>query len=195
MTSRDSSGSTIDEVRAALNDLLNDDAAMVRIKKAADWRIWGLGAAAEYREGKDLIDQAVADILDGDRVWKKEKVDFCGYFLGVIRSIASHWKEQFAQEVVPFSALITVDADGNETSFGNTVPAPGPDPSRIVEAKQLVERIDELFVDDSLITGILGCLKAEMNGPETQAALNISQTDYETAMKRLRRKVRALVAD
>ena len=53
------------------------------------------------------------------------------------------------------------------------------------------QALAKLFADDDDVTLVLEALAQEMTGPEIQDDLGISKTEYETIMKRMRRKARA----
>ena len=65
-----------------------------------------------------------------------------------------------------------------------------PDAERIVEAKQRLQQIENAVAGDRIVNDILGGMRAEMLPGEIREALGLSQTEYETAMKRFRRHVR-----
>jgi hypothetical protein len=66
--------------------------------------------------------------------------------------------------------------------------APGSD--RILLAKEEVERIEKAIADDKVVVGVLDGLRAEMSPSEIRKDLRLTVTEFETAMKRLRRRVR-----
>jgi hypothetical protein len=52
-----------------------------------------------------------------------------------------------------------------------------------------MDQVAEKFADDDVVQLVIEGLATEMKGPEIQAALGISQREFETAMTRLRRSV------
>src|SRR4029079_12867863 len=159
---------------------------------SAEWRILSIGKAAEDRTADDLIHEAIVRTLSEDRSWRKSAVDFYGHLRSVIRSIASHWAEQYDPNIVPASSLAQEDDEGNEYNPAEAPPIQGYRQRDEVEDRDLVERIETAFHDDSLVTRLIECIKSGMTGPETQDALNISRTEYETGRKRMKRKARLL---
>ena len=66
-----------------------------RLEKYARYRIRGLGRKATGRDHEDLLGEAVQDTLDLEkRKWNK-RVSFAQHLMGAMRSISSHWREQF----------------------------------------------------------------------------------------------------
>jgi hypothetical protein len=90
---------TTAEVMAAIESLSAEE--FRRLKKAAGYRIRGLGRAAQHRDYEDLLGEALASTLKGaeggaeGRKWAKDRVRFVKYLLEAMRSIANHWKESW----------------------------------------------------------------------------------------------------
>jgi hypothetical protein len=185
------SAASLEEVRAALDELLQDVPKLARLRKTAEWRLRAIGSAAEERTADDLIHDAIESTLAKERTWKKSAVDFYGHLLSVVKSISSHWAEQ--HRTVPLSSFDRVD--DNDAVYNELL-----DSARVegyrqrdeVEDRDLVQKIERTFQDDSLVMQLMRCIKSGLNGPETQADLGISKTEYETGMKRMRRKAKQL---
>lgn len=184
---------TPDEVRAALDRL--GEADLVRLEKSARYRIRGLGLKAGGRDHDDLLGEAVVDTLDPTkRRWNKD-VSFVRHLIGAMRSISSHWREQFdPDEPLLESQLVHTTEEGELLSPIDLVGSGAPGAERILEAKEEVERIEKAVADDRVVHDILGGLSAEMSRDEIREALALSVTKYETAMKRFRRHVRPTAA-
>jgi hypothetical protein len=67
-------------------------------------------------------------------------------------------------------------------------------PETVLAVRQEIEAIERLFVDDPVAARVLACVQRGLSGPETQAAIGASRTEYETVMRRIRRRVRALAS-
>ena len=160
---------TPDEVRAALDAL--GEADLVRLEKFARYRIRGLGRKAEGRDHDDLLGEAIRDTLDPEkRRWNKD-VSFVRHLVGAMRSISSHWREQFDENEPLLESELLQTTD-------------------ILAAKEELERIEKAVADDTVVSDILGGLRAEMLAGEIREVLGLSVIEYETAMKRFRRRVR-----
>lgn len=181
---------TSDEVLAALDAL--GEADLVRIEKYARYRIRGLGRTAGGRDHDDLFGEAVRDTLDPTkRRWNKD-VSFVRHLIGAVRSISSHWREQFDRdEPLLESELVHTTEEGELLSPLDLVGSGAPGAERVLEAKEEVERIEKAVADDEVVSDILDGMRAEMSPSEIREALALSPTEYDTAMKRFRRRVRA----
>lgn len=146
---------------------------------------------AGRRDHEDLLGEAVADTLDpAKRRWNKE-VSFVRHLIGAMRSISSHWREQFdPNEPRLESEVVRVREDGEPLTPLDLVGSEAPAADRILEAKQQLEAIENAVGEDKIVYDILGGLRGEMSPSEIREALGLSVTDYETAMKRFRRHVR-----
>ncbi len=182
-----------DEVAAAVKALTGKE--LWRLKQYALWRIRGLGRASLGRNEEDLLQQAVTDTLTPDkRRWNKNAVDFFRHLIGAMRSISSHWRVQFdSDEAFSESEVISVSPDGKESNPLLQATLPTLDGRRVVAAKDEVEHIEQLVADHPLASLIIDGMRDRMSGPEIQEALGVSQKEYETAMRWLRRTVRANV--
>ena len=180
---------TPDEIRAALDGL--GEADLVRLEKFARYRIRGLGRKAGGRDHDDLLGEAIADTLDpAKRRWNKD-VSFVRHLMGAMRSISSHWREQFDEnEPLLESELLQTTDEGEVLSPLDVVGSGAPGAERILAAKEELERIEKAVADDTVVSDILGGLRAEMLAGEIREVLGLSVIEYETAMKRFRRRVR-----
>ncbi len=165
------------EVMTAIEGLA--DAALLRLRSYARYRMRALGSRALAATFEDLLSEAITATLAGQRRWNREAVDIVGHLCGVMRSVSSHWMEE--QSTIP-----------GEDFFGLEYASPAPSAHREASARQEVERIERLFAQDHLVLMIVEAFKQGMKGPEVQAQLGITQTDYETAVKRLRRGVQRM---
>lgn len=162
-----------EEVRAAIESLT--DGELLRLERYARFRMRGLGARALGRTHEDLLKEAMAATLAGDRRWKRRKVDLFTHLIGVMRSYSSHWSER--ERPVRYVA---------ESELG---PAPdvGPTPDRVLEARQQIRRIEGFFADDAVVLRLIDGMRDGLTGPEIQVTAGLSKRDYESALKRMRR--------
>jgi hypothetical protein len=143
------------------------------------------------RDHEDLLGEAVADTLDPTkRRWNKD-VSFVRHLIGAMRSISSHWREQFDPDEPRLeSELVRVGEEGDLLSPLDLVGSEAPAADRILEARRQLEAIEKAVADDKTVYDILGGLRAEMSPSEIREVLGLTTTEYETAMKRFRRHVR-----
>lgn len=188
---------SLEQVEAAIESLTKDDSR--RLEQYAKWRIRGIGRSRLGRTHEDLLQEAIRSTLSGaelnapgDRRWKKVTVNFVRHLIEAMRSISSHWREQFdPNEAFSESEVIRVSPSGKVSNPVRDVPSSIPDSYRDIEAKVAIEYIERLVAGHSLASLIIDGLREGMTGPEIQGTLEISQKEYETAMKWLRRTVRA----
>ncbi|PYN89995.1 MAG: hypothetical protein DMD87_03485 [Candidatus Rokuibacteriota bacterium] len=175
-------------------------AALLRLRNYARWRVRGLGRKAAGRTETELLADAMNATLEGKRRWNKDKVDFVGHLVGAMRSISSHWRGQSksADEATLESDLLRTTEDGEVLRPFDLVPSEEPGPDEELEANESqseartrVEAIENAFADDPVISLILDGLRQGMTPGKVRAELELSQTEYETAMNRLRRRMRA----
>jgi hypothetical protein len=178
---------TLEEIHQAIEALRPVD--LLRLEKFARWRISGLGRASQGRNHEDFLNEALNATPAGSRRWNTS-LPFVWHLLGVIRSLSSHWEERFdADEALLEAEVISTTSKGEEYNPYQNAPSTGPDGERIMAAKQEVEAIERLFANDPLALEIRGGWRAQMTGLEIQEVLNITRTEYETAVRRMRRKI------
>jgi hypothetical protein len=168
------------EIMAALEAL--EPPALLRLRSYARYRVRGLGWHARGRSHEDLLSEAFTATLSGTRRWNKNAVDFVGHLCGVMRSVSSHWADNRETRALEPSAGAFVDSAEAST----------PDAERELAARQEVERIIRHFEGDPLVLAIIDGFRKGLKGPEVQANLGIDQTEFETAVRRLRRGVEKL---
>lgn len=180
---------TRDEIVAAMEALTTRE--LSRLRGFAKWRVQGMGRAAQGQNWEDILAKAVARTYEGPRGWDRNRVTFCNHLLGVMRSTSSHETKQFdSNEAMVESDLITVSAEGEEISPLSTIESTAPDPQRTLEAKEKVEEIEAIADKNPLAWLIWDGFRSGMTGPEIREALSISQRDYDTGLKWLRRNIR-----
>ena len=183
---------TVQEIREAIEALTPGE--LLRLEKYARWRIRGLGRKAAGRSHEDLLGEAMTATLAGERRWNRERVDFFGHLKGAVRSISDNWNRKTGGEDTYLEAECIGPESKVEASPLRRAPSLQSDGERRLGAHQMLLRIEALFVDDPLVLSIIAQLGEGMNGPEIQGNLGISKKNFETAMKRMRRKVRRLLS-
>ncbi|MDX6444630.1 MAG: hypothetical protein QOH71_1704 [Blastocatellia bacterium] len=186
---------TQQEIVAAVEALTPED--LLRLRGFAKWRVAGMGRAAQGQDWEDLLGKAIAATYEGaashegGRRWNKDAVRFREHLLGAMRSISSHERDHFDEkEAMLESDLIYTSAAGEQVNPLATIESPGASPHRVLEAKEKAEEIEAIANENALAWLIWDGFKGGMNGPEIRDALSVSQKDYYTAMKWLRRKIR-----
>src|SRR5918911_1754209 len=179
-----------DEINAAIDALTDQETG--RLLQYARWRVTGLGRKSRGQNHEDLLQEAVTATLDDRRRWNKESVSFFNHLIGAMRSISNHWGERFdPSEAYLASEVINISPTGEETDPMLEVVTPAPDMADETVARDEVTLIEKLVAERPLAWLIMDGLVDRMTGPEIRQALEISQTEYETELKWLRRTVRA----
>jgi DNA-directed RNA polymerase specialized sigma24 family protein len=173
-----------EEVIDTLSNLKDTD--WVRFKGLARLRATGLRNAT----ADDLVSEAVKRILDGTRNWPRD-LSAGQFFSGVIRSIASDWRDQQKKEAHinitlqhpaedDIFATDAFDGSANEGRYDLS-------PERIVVARDALLEIQKMFEhDDNALAVILG--RAEgMSPAETQKEFSMTATEYDSATRKIRR--------
>lgn len=169
------------EVEAAVQAL--SDIEGHRLKKVSDLFAGKLRALGLGIGGTDLLQEAIAKTYAGVRHWKKKKVTFVKHLIETMRSIASHAPDELKGAMVV--AASAEDALGGLD--GIAVSSSIPDPRRMTSAREQLDEIWKTFQDDVEVIFVLEAMVEDKPGPEIQRELGITDTDYETIMRRLRR--------
>lgn len=182
-------------VSSAIQFLFDNLSELHRLRDCARFLLEGIGRAAEGHDPDDLLSEAVTRTLEGTRTWNQTSVDIFGHLLGVMKSISSHWAESVSKRgasTYTESEVTRVLSDGKSVNELEQHKSSRPGPDRVLEAGQQLLLLENAFKEDREVTELIEALKAEFTGPEIRTLLGISPTEYETRMKRLRRKARTL---
>lgn len=156
-----------DEAAAALAALSPAD--RIRLEKLARNRLHDAGDA-----WRDLLQEAVRRILDRSRKWPRG-VPLIAFVAEVIRSLASEYRRQ--------ESRLTMD-DATKTLVSDN---PGPD--REAEARSEMKAIENHFGDDDEALAVIMARFEGYPPEEIQTMFNLTSTQYDTTLKRIRRKM------
>ena len=176
------------EISAAIDALTHEELEALEV--FARKRVEMLGNKRHGRDYEDLLQEAITDTLSGDRSWYKD-VDFCHYVYWAMHSISNRWIKA-KKDVVAGKRLdpATMTDDGGSWNLQTNIPSDLPSPERLAWEKEELERIEHLLQDDPAALQVFGFLRQEFKGPEIQEATGLTQSAYETIVKRMRSKVR-----
>ena len=156
------------DVRRALAALSEPD--LLRLQAIARLRCRGLPGL----DWQELLHEAVLRALDGSRPWPRD-VPLIPFLAGIMRSLRSdHWRRHRARTAL--SLAETADP-----------PSEAPDPERIAAASQALAAIDRLFADDPAALAVILGLSQGLSAGEIRRRTGLSETDYESTRKRMRR--------
>lgn len=173
---------TDSEIEEAIRALSDADAN--RLSKVGKYYAWALAGMGLGISGDDLLQEAISRTVAGCRRWKKS-ISFVRHLTKTMQSVANHAPD----ELVGLTAVTATAEDEAGCLDGIALRSPLPDAERILAVREQVEEIAKRFDDDDAVGLVLECLARGMTGPEIQADLGVSETQYETIMTRLRRGV------
>ena len=181
MTLEGGETATVRECIEALRALTARD--LQRLKYLARIRATGL----EPLEGGDLLNEAIARLLDGSRRWPRD-VSLVVFLRQTMRSIASsHWERLEKRKEVPESAFPA----NAETGDGVVDAAPdvSMEPEARTSASETLARLEGLFSGDEDAMTVLSGLANGKSPAEIQMEASMDATRYATTRRRIRRRV------
>lgn len=148
------------------------DTDLVRLKALA--RLWSRGLPGGLG-WVDILNEAIVRVLDGSRPWPRG-VPLLAFLSGVMRSIClDHWRRARRE-------VAGEDLDGLAEEA-----EPAPDPERTLAAAQALCEVTRLFAHDRQARQIIAGLAEGLGAREIQRLYGMSETDYDSARKRMRR--------
>lgn len=171
-------------------------AELKKLNEYARIAVFALGRYAGVTDGDDLLQVAIQRVLEEKRHWKPAKVDFVGFLIGSMKSIASSWKARAKRNppAIRESEFPEVD-EGTPLNPFELAADPRPDAlqelldSDLPTQEWLVQEIEALFADDPICSLILGAWSDGENGPTIMKTLELTRTQYDTAVRRIVRKI------
>ncbi len=161
---------SLDEVRRALGRLRRPD--IVRLSALA--RVWATGL--RQQDADDLLNETLDRVLSGRRPWPSH-VSLPAFLSQVMRSIASQWRREDGREPL------------KEDETGNVLEDESNCPIARYEMDDLISRMRQALADDPPALGVLDHLLADNDREEAQAELGIDATEYDTARRRMARRL------
>ncbi len=166
------------------------DAAWIRLKKYAAWRIRGVPALKrERRDARELLDSSLEATFDETRRWNKGQ-DIVKHLEDVMSSQASHWTKKTAPDTSILAADLVTGGGKSRDPMAETAAAV-PSAEREAIAKNLLERVEALFADDAEAAVVLGGLRDQLTTAEIAEILDVEEVAVETIKKRIYRRARA----
>jgi RNA polymerase sigma-70 factor (ECF subfamily) len=189
------------EVAATPEEVIQAVEALTQaeLKKLNDYAriaIIALGRYAGTSDAGDLLQEAIKRVLEEKRHWKPAKVDFLGFLIGAMKSIVSSWKTQTKRNPATIRESDFPEADEEVPPTSSDLARDvRPDPLQQLLASDqpteewLVAEIEAMFADDAVCSLILGAWRDGENGPTIMETLELSRTQYDTAVRRISRKI------
>jgi RNA polymerase sigma-70 factor (ECF subfamily) len=147
---------------------------LLRLEALARLRARGLPPSVAW---SDLLHEAIRRALDGSRPWPAG-VPLLAFLAGIMRSVRSELCRRSSHEALllrtHFPYLCGPDTDER-------------DPERIVAASRAIVGIYALFAGDEAALKVISALANGLTAREICATLGLSETEYDTTRKRMRR--------
>jgi hypothetical protein len=185
-----------DEVREAIASLT--EAESVKLKRLTEGAAYRLRRYVWGTNGDDILQVAIHRVLENKRHWKPQKVDFVGFLAGVVSSIEFDWRKQGKRGDLPVleTDLSASNADGDEMPNAIQLAVDqGLNPEQqLIESEELTQeklfqQIEVLLNEDSLASLIFSERRRGTKGPEIMKALDLTRTEYDTAVRRMDRAI------
>ncbi len=161
---------TLSEVRGALNRLRAPE--IVRLSLLAQH--WARGLRRHDQD--DMMNEAFDRVLSGRRPWPSD-VPLPAFLSGVMRSIASQWRrEDWREPLLERDEQDTPDGTEHDLTAGH-------------EFNDLLFRMRQVLADDPEASGVLNHVLDDTDRAEAQSALSLDATSYDTARRRMVRKL------
>ena len=150
------------------------DADLVRLKALA--RLWSRGLPVGLGWA-DVLNEAIVRVLDGSRPWPAG-VPLLAFLSGIMRSICDdHWRRLRREALTRPGDVADLAATAEDT----------PGPERTLAAAQALGEIDRLFAGDLQVLKIIAGLSEGLTASEICRLYEMTERDYDTARKRMRR--------
>lgn len=188
MDSKYGAPATLEQIEQAIEGL--SDVEWIRLRKMASGHLWG----TRLGDPDALINETIELLIVGKRTWNIGMA-FVPWMDSAMRSVANNLRTLKRQ---PEVALATDLVGGGDDPLEEALDILGEDGDTPLdtlltqEARALAEKdlakIEERFKDDQEVGWILLGLAEGIGAGDIQAMGEMTQTQYETARKRLRRE-------
>ena len=188
MDSKYGAPATLEQIEQAIVGL--SDIEWIRLRKMASGRLWG----TRLGDPDALINETIELLIVGKRTWNVGMA-FVPWMNSAMKSVANNLRTLKRQPEVVLAADLVGGGDNLPEEAFDIIGEAGETPLDALltqEARALAEKdlakIEERFKDDQEVGWILMGLAEGIGASDIQAMGEITQTQYETARKRLRRE-------
>jgi len=167
----------------ALAVKLVTDMDLLRLKTIARLHARGLPPDVSW---DDLLQEALTRVLVGSRR-QPDGVPVVAFLAGVMRSLKTeHWRHVLKESGGDLPLRIDqTHGDSRDVELCDPLPSP----ERLLSAQQELTAIERLFADDAMALRIIAGLGEGLSAEQIRAAMGISKTDYDSARRRMRRRL------
>ena len=152
------------------------------------------------RTPKEIPNEAIARLSNGDRSWDPTEIDLLGILLGTVKSIfgtrsaAGRKQRQLVGEEEENHLRDRVEIKAAELEGGNLAVAIPENPETIAEKRQLVQRVIECVQSDRDLLEIIEAMRrSQVTKPADLAELTkLPVKEVYKRLRRLRKRVRSL---
>jgi len=164
------------EARTAIEKLNNEE--ITKLMLIAGSFVKKCYLASKGYEARDLFQEALKRTVAGTRRWRMAKVSFIKHLDETMRSISNEWVNQGN------TLSLVQPLDGQQ-------PLPEPvstlTPEDELQGAELLDIIEDLFGDTPTVVQVIRLRVREYSKTEVMHELGMSDTQYETIAKRIRR--------
>ncbi len=154
---------------------------LLRLKTIARLRARGLPPDVGW---EDLLQEAFTRVIVGSRRCP-EGVTMIAFLAGIMRSLrAEHWRR--VQTRSSGHQEVRIDQEGQSRKEVE-LSDPSPSPERALMAREELNRIERLFVDDAVALRIIAGLIEGLSAERIRAEAALTKTEYNSARRRIRR--------
>jgi DNA-directed RNA polymerase specialized sigma24 family protein len=169
------------------------DAELVKLNDFARYRFQALGVRRQGRDPDELVTDAIVALLDGRRAWKPSRCSFFICLIGVIRSQAFHLRKDRPRDAFDELEVIRPTVTSQSEPFEDRESDATSDPLLALDGNEVERVIRERFEDDPEAALVLEALLEGHKPADIREGLHLSQKDYETIVRRIRRAVHKLI--
>ena len=157
------------------------DADLLRLKRFAQYRAAGL----PQLDWQDLLHDAIDRALSGRRRWPRA-ISFVLFMQQTIRSLAhEHWRRR-----VEGPTLTVADLNaGQALTYDTAADLEAPTPEQLVEVRDSVRAVYDLFSGDQLIHTVLDGLAEGLTPEEIMSKTSLTAVAFASARRKIRRTV------
>jgi DNA-directed RNA polymerase specialized sigma24 family protein len=190
---QDAPAASADDIRKAFESLT--DVEQARLDRYARWRMRALGSRQLGLDGDEFVSDALLSLLQGNRKWRPANVSFYVCFKEILRSQSSNLRAKRADDPLdePRAPWVKTGDSGVESDPLEKIPSAAQDPERALEWEQTAEVIKTRFRDDEEAALVLESRLDGRTPVEIRDALALSQSEYETVMRRVKRALEKIV--
>ena len=163
---------------------------IVFLERVRRWAAWKLTDNC-MASGDDVINDTWLRFTLGDRRWTKG-TEFAICFWGAVRSaVNGEWDKH---KRLAATRYLPVTAEGEAADPLEKVAGQVPDPMEALAAaperkrqQDILDHIFSNFAIDAAVIAVLGGIETQMSPQEVQETFGLSETQYDSARRKLRR--------